>query len=233
MISVIIPTLNEEKNLANIIQNLKNQNFQNLEIIVSDGCSEDKTEEIAKENDCIFIKSKRRSPAHQRNVGAGLAKGDLLLFLDADSQIPKCFINKAILEFKNRNLGVASFYLRFNSKKQIYKIYSLSYNFLSYIFQYFRPLSVGAAIIVKKDNHFKINGFDEGVLVGEDHEYTSRIKKFDKFRMMRSTLFYFSPRRWEKEGHLQSLWKLTKMSIYILFKGPIRKKIINYEFGNY
>jgi len=233
MLSVIIPTLNEEKNLANIIQNLKEQNYQNFEIIVSDGYSKDKTEEIAKENKCVFVKSKKRSPAHQRNTGAKYAKGELLFFLDADSRFPKNFLNKTIIEFKDRNLGIAGFYLRFNSRKNIYKIYNVIYNFFAYIFQYFKPLSVGAAIIVEKSNHFKANGFDESILVGEDHEYASRIKKFTKFRIINSTIFYYSTRRWEKEGHLCSLWKLLKMSIYILFKGPIRKKIVDYDFGNY
>ncbi len=233
MISVIIPTLNEEKNLANIIKNLKEQCFNNFEIIISDGHSKDKTEDVANENKCIFIKNKERSPARQRNIGAKQAKGDLLLFLDADSQIPKNFLIKAFNEFNSRNLGIASFYLRFNSKKNIYKIYGAIYNLFCLMLQYFRPLSVGAAILVKKDLHFRVHGFDESILIGEDHEYANRIKKLAKFRMIKSTLFYFSPRRWEKEGHLHSLWKLIKMTIYILFKGPIRKKIIDYEFGNH
>ncbi len=233
MISVIIPTLNEEKNLANIIENLKTQNFNNIEIIVSDGYSEDKTEDIAKENRCIFIKSKERSPARQRNMGAQKAKGDLLLFLDADSRIPDNFLIQAYNEFNRRNLAIASFYLRFNSEKLIYKIYSKIYNFFCFLFQYFKPLSVGAAILVKKELHFKVHGFDESIILGEDHEYAARVKKISRFRIIKSTFFYFSPRRWEKEGHLHSLCKLAKMSIYILFKGPIRKKIVDYEFGKH
>jgi glycosyltransferase involved in cell wall biosynthesis len=233
MISVIIPTLNEEKNLANIISNLREQKFYNYEIVVSDGYSEDNTEKIAIENRCKFIKSKKRSPAHQRNNGVKLAKGEYLLFLDADSRIPNDFLETAFIEFKDRKLGIASFYLRFNSKKLIYKIYNRLYGLFCYLLQYYKPLSVGAATMVEKSLHLMSGGFDESILVGEDHEYAWRVKKISKFRMIKSTYFLFSPRRWEKEGHLITFFKLFKMSIYILFNGPIRKKIIRYDFGHY
>src|SRR6056297_2869965 len=110
MISVIIPTLNEEKNISKIISDIKKQNFKNFEIIVSDAYSKDKTEKIVIKNNCKFIKSKKRSPAQQRNVGAKYAKGKYLIFLDADSRIPQNFLNKAYEEFKKEKLAVASFY---------------------------------------------------------------------------------------------------------------------------
>ncbi len=233
MISVIIPTLNEEKKLSNILNDLKNQDFLNYEVIVSDGNSKDKTQFIARQNNCRLVVSDINSPAHQRNKGVEEAKYLNLLFLDADSRIPRNFLKNAYNEFIKRDLGVASFYLRFNSKKFIYKIYNFLYNSFCFVFQYFKPLSVGAAIMVKKEKHKKINGFDETIYVGEDHEYARQIKKIAKFRMLKSTFFYFSPRRWEKEGHIKSLLKIFKMSLYMTFYGPIRKKIVDYEFGDF
>lgn len=234
MLSIIIPTLNEEKNLANIIENIKNQNFNNYEIIISDANSQDNTKNIALNYNCKFISSKKQSPAHQRNNGVNLAKFDNLLFLDADSLIPNNFLLNAYKEFNKRQLDVACFYLRFNSKKIHYKLYNLIYNFLSYIFQYYKPLSVGAAIMSKKNAHNLVSGFDETIFIGEDHDYSRRIKKKKKkFRMIKSTFFYFSPRRWEKEGQLKSIFKIIKMSLYMIFFGSIKKKIVDYEFGKY
>ncbi len=230
MISIIIPTLNEEKNLPILINNISKQKFKNYEIIVSDGNSNDKTKEIALELKCKFISSDKKSPAHQRNKGVSLAKGSYLLFLDADSLIPNDFLDKAYNEFNQRKLDVASFYLRFNSRKVIYKLYNIIYNTLCFIFQFRQPLAVGAAIMSRKESHNLISGFDENIFVGEDHDYARRINKKMKFRMIKSTHFLFSPRRWEKEGHIVAIFKLIKMSLHILVKGPIRKKIVEYEF---
>ncbi len=234
MISIIIPTLNEEKTLTKLISSILKQDFKDYEIIVSDGNSTDKTKDIALSYNCKFINSNKKSPAYQRNNGLKLAKNEYLLFLDADSVIPENFLNKSYNEFINKKLNVASFYLRFNSSRFIYKIYNRIYNFLCLICQYYQPLSVGAAIMSKKTSHDLISGFNENVFVGEDHDYARRIKKGgNKFRMIKTTYFYFSPRRWEKEGHLLSLYKIFKMAIYLLLKGPIKKKIVEYEFGKY
>lgn len=234
MLSIIIPTLNEEKNLANLIDNINEQKFKNLEIIVSDGNSNDKTKEIALSYDCKFINSNKKSPADQRNNGVKLARGEYLLFLDADSMLPADFISKAYFEFIKRGLSVASFYLKFNSPKTIYLLYNILYNFLSYILQYYKPLAVGAAIMSKKSSHYSISGFDTDIYIGEDHDYARRIKKKNKkFRIIKSTYFLFSPRRWEKEGHIRSILKLIKISAYMTIYGPIRKKIVKYEFGKF
>jgi glycosyltransferase involved in cell wall biosynthesis len=234
MISIIIPTLNEEKNLARLIDNIKNQDFKDFEIIVSDGNSIDKTKEIALRYNCKFISCNNRGPAQQRNNGVKLAKGEYLLFLDADSLIPNNFLTKSYNEFIRRSLDVASYYIRFNSKKIIYKVYNGVYNFLCFIFQYHKPLAVGAAILSKKTSHSLVSGFDENIYVGEDHDYATRIKiKNKKFRMIKSTYFYYSPRRWEKEGQIKSIFKIIKISFYMIFSGPIRKKIVEYEFGKY
>ncbi len=234
MLSIIIPTLNEEKNLPAILKNIKEQDFNiNYEIIVSDANSKDKTQEIAKEKGCLLVGSLIKSPAHQRNQGAKLAQGDTLLFLDADSKIPTNFLKLAYQEFKNRQLVCAGLPLKFNTNKPIYKIYNKLYKLACSLTQYYKPLAVGAAIISEQAAHNKIKGFDETVLIGEDHDYAKRIKKIGKFRMIKSTYFYFSPRRWEKEGHLTTIFKILKMLVYTIFKGPIRKKIVKYDFGHY
>ena len=86
MLSIIIPTLNEEKYLPRLLESIRRQNFSDYEIIVSDGGSSDKTEEIAKSfKATFFVDSSIRHPSAQRNNGARISKGDTLLFLDADS----------------------------------------------------------------------------------------------------------------------------------------------------
>lgn len=233
MLSIIIPTLNEEKYLPRLLKSIKQQSFSNYEIIVSDGYSEDKTEDIAKQYGCNFISDKKRSPAHQRNRGAQVAKGDTLLFLDADVVLPANFLQKAYQEFRKRNLKVAGFYLRFNSKKKFYRLFELSYNLGSFFAQYFFPASVGVGIMSDRKKHFQVGAFDEKIFIGEDYDYIKRLSKKGRYRMIKSSFIYFSVRRLEKDGVISTLFKWIKSALYFILIGPIKRKIVDYDFGRY
>jgi glycosyltransferase involved in cell wall biosynthesis len=232
-LSIVIPTLNEEKYILDLLKSIKEQEYNNLEIIVSDGDSEDNTVKIAKENNCKVIISKKRHPSHQRNKGAKIADGEFILFLDADTRLPKMFLKNIINEFENRKLLGGGFYIKIEKKKLKYLILSKSLNFIFKISQRIIPSNIGIAIIVQKHIHKKINGFDEGIYIGEDYDYSKKVFKKGKFRMLKSSYIKYSPRRLEKEGYCTVILKWLKAALYFLFVGPIRKKIVKYDFGKY
>ncbi|MBU4512270.1 glycosyltransferase [Patescibacteria group bacterium] len=234
MLSIIIPTLNEEEYLPKLLNCLQSQKLKDDEIIVSDGDSKDNTVKIAKKHGCQVIISTKLSPAHQRNKGAQKAKGDLLLFLDADTLLPANFFQSVLKEFKKRKLDVASFYFKLNSNKLTYKIASVFGYINCFLFHRIHPISIGAGILAKKQYHKKIGGFDESLLIGEDHLYSASIKKSGgKFGLIKSRKILFSTRRFKKEGFFKVLFKWYYMTFYFLIRGPIKKKVIKYEFGNY
>lgn len=236
MLSIVIPTLNEEKYLECLLKLIKEQTFLNYEVIVSDGKSEDKTLEIAKKYQCKIAEGQKekRHPSIQRNLGADLATGELILFLDADTRFyDKNFLQKVVDDFQTRNLGVAGFYMDFESKKFFYKFYYCFYNFFAFLAQYLRPIGLGAAIIVKKEIHKKIEGFKEDLFIGEDQYYCDQAAKISKFRLIKKTKIFFSIRRFEKDGRWKLFFKILYGTLYVLLFGPIKKKIIKYEFGNH
>jgi glycosyltransferase involved in cell wall biosynthesis len=233
MLSIVIPTLNEEKYLPKLLSDIKAQKAINYEIIISDGDSKDKTIAIAKEFGCQTIVDKERSPARQRNNGAKIAKGDTILFLDADTELTNNFLFNSYNEFKERSLNSAGFYLIFNSRFFIYRFFEFFYRSACFLGQYFFPASVGVGIMVKSDNHRKVKGFDESIFIGEDYDYIKRLSKIGRYRMIRSTKLYFSVRRLEKEGVLRVLWKWFQGTLHFIIKGPIKKKIVDYKFGEY
>ena len=236
MISIIIPTLNEEKYLPLLLDSIKKQSYQDYEIIVSDGCSEDKTLEIAESYNCktIIAKKDKRHPSIQRNNGAKIAQGNILLFLDADTALPNDkFLETTINDFTKRKLGVAGFFMDFQSKKFFYRFYYCVYNSLAFLAQRIKPLAVGAGIIIKKELHDYINGFDEQVFIGEDQIYCEQAAKKEKFRLIKKTKIFFSIRRFEKTGRWKMFGNLVYSVLYVLIFGPIRKKIIDYDFGNF
>ena len=85
ILSIIIPTYNEEEYLPVLLDSIKKQNFEDYEVIIADANSTDKTREIASEYGCIITEG--GMPAVGRNNGAKIAKGEYLLFLDSDLKL--------------------------------------------------------------------------------------------------------------------------------------------------
>ena len=228
-LSIIVPTLNEEKYLPILISQLKKQTFQDFEIIVSDGGSTDKTREIAQNFGCKVVDG--GLPAKARNEGAKVAKGELFLFLDADNiYLPEDFLEKAIDEFERRNLGVAGFPL-YVAGNFIDKIVYFLYNLWVKITQKFFPLACNV-ILTKREVFEKVGGFDEEVFVGEDHDFAQRAAKVSKFGFIeKAGKVITSARRLEKEGRLKTYLKYILAGIHFYFLGPPKKKIFNYEFN--
>lgn len=232
-LSIVIPALNEEKYIPRLLTSIKDQEYHDYEIIVSDANSEDNTVKIAKDYNCKVVISKKRHPSHQRNQGAKIAKGDIILFLDSDTRLPKMFLKNIINEFENRQLLGGGFYIKIKKKKLKYKILSKTLNGIFKISQRIVPSNIGIAIIVQKQIHNTINGFDENIYIGEDYDYSKKVFKKGKYRMLKSSYIEYSPRRLEKEGFFTVISKWLKAALYFIFIGPIRKKIVNYDFGKY
>jgi len=234
MVSIIIPTLNEEKFLPLLLSSIKAQSFSDYEIIISDGGSKDNTKKVALDNNCKFVlDTEHHHPSWQRNNGAAIATGEILLFLDADTILQDNFLDKVIKEFNDKKLGGGGFYIKFNPNKTSYNIYSSLYNFFCFIRQYFAPASIGAGIIAKREIHNKINGFDTEIYLAEDYDYCYRVSRQGKFRMLTSCRLLYSSRRLQKEGGMITGLKWGAMALFTLFNLRIKKKIIKYDFGKY
>jgi len=229
MLSIIIPTLNEEKYLPRLLKSIKQQDFLDCEIIVADAGSQDKTVEIAKNFGCKIVKG--GLPAHGRNQGAKTAQGNIFLFLDADLILPENFLIDLLGEFRQRKLSAASTLLA-PQGKQIDKVFFGIYNFWAKISQRFLQHG-GQVILVKSKIHEKINGFDEEIKLGEDHVYLREAVRFGKFGFLSSTFAFSSSRRFEKDGRFKTYLKYVLGGVYMLFLGPIKSDIFKYRFDHY
>lgn len=92
-ISVIIPTYNEQGTIKKCIKSLKDQSYKQLEIIIVDDGSNDNTLSILKKTPGILLFSQNhQGPGTARNLGSKKAKGEILVFADADMTFDKDFI---------------------------------------------------------------------------------------------------------------------------------------------
>jgi len=227
MLSIIIPTLNEEKYLPLLLESIKKQDFKNYEVIIADAGSTDKTVEIAKKYRARIAKG--GLPAKGRNEGAKIAKGNVFLFLDAEAVLPEHFLKKVLLEFKERKLGIASCGLEPITKNKAYKIlndilYNWPVRLLENVFVYTYNF-----ILVKKEVHKKIQGFDEGITLGEDHAYSREAAKIAKFGFLKLSKLTLLPRRFEHEGWLTISAKYYFCNLYNIFFGDIRSNLFRYD----
>ncbi|MCK4474144.1 glycosyltransferase [Candidatus Parcubacteria bacterium] len=230
MLSIIIPTFNEENYLPFLLQSLKKQQFRDFEVIVADAGSEDKTIEIARNYGCKICSG--GLPAQGRNKGAETAKGDIFLFMDADNiYLPENFLDCLIKEFKQRNLDVASFPIFPQGNgfdKFAYKIYN---NFVN-LSQKFVAHATNS-VLVKKKIFQAINGFDEKIKIAEDHDFAKRAFKISKFGFIKTKPVLTSTRRFEKDGRLKTYSKYLLAGLHILILGPVKSDIFNYRFNEY
>lgn len=235
MVSIVIPTLNEEKYLPRLLESIKGQEFSEYEVIVSDGGSNDQTSVIAASWGAEFIVDDSiKHPSAQRNNGAKAAKGEILLFLDADSVLPSGFLLAASQEFSQKKLSAAGFFVRFNPDRPAYRIYSGVSNLICRFKQYTKhPAAIGAGIMSSRAVHEEINGFDLEVLLAEDYDYCERASQKGKFRMIESVKILYSARRIEKEGFWRSGLKWLHMGVYTMTHRKIRKEVIKYDFGKF
>lgn len=182
LVSVIIPTKNEEKNISRCLISVKKQNFP-CEIIVVDNYSADKTVALAKNYTAlVFCKGNERSA--QRNFGAKKAHGKWLLFIDADNQLAPNVIREALNTASKNNLDAVIIPERVKGKTFWAKCLDLEKQL------YQNQQNILAARFFKKETFLKFGGYDENLIAGEDWDLHQRMTNagFKVFKI-KSTMY--------------------------------------------
>ena len=227
-LSVIIPTLNEEKCLPVLLSNLAKQSYKDFEVIVIDGNSTDKTEAKAdlfsKRLNIRFFKVDKRNVSYQRNFGARMSTANILVFLDADTIIPSNFFKKVSETFKGKGPDLLTTYIKTDEKG--IKPIEVGSNI---IFELTRiigsPALYGSMVAVKKKAFESVNGFDEKIGYKEDTKLAQDIyKKGYKYLVLRDTYYYWSLRRFKKLGTVKTLQKYFLLNL---------GKTLDYQMGGH
>lgn len=231
MLSIIIPTLNEDKFLPNLLESVKAQDLDSeFEVIVADNHSTDTTRPIARSFGCRVVDG--GNPAEGRNAGANAAQGDIFLFLDADVILPQGFIRTALDEFDLRYLEVACAKSRpITDDKDFIKFHELSNWFLE-TFQWLRIHGTGFCTMATRRVHERIGGFDQTMKLGEDNDYVRRAGKLGKYSVFKKAQVEISTRRLEKEGTKKITQKYALASACLLLKIDLPENV-DYTFGDY
>lgn len=231
MLSIIIPTLNEEKHLPFLLESLKKQTFRDFEIIVADNHSKDRTREIALQFGCLVTSG--GLPSAGRNAGARQASREWLLFLDADVLLPPDFLEKALEEIQEKMLDLATPFIEPLSQNKIDKFFCHFYNFYAKLTEPLWPHAPGFCIFVRKELFQKVGGFDENTRLAEDHDFIVKASRYGRFGLLTSVKIPFSVRRFEKDGRLNIALKYLGVEFHRAFLGPIQHDRFRYRFAHF
>ncbi len=210
-ISIIIPTLNEAKNIQLTLATINTAT--DIEVIVVDGGSEDDTVAITKQyckqnagdGDIKSIKiiSGYRGRALQMNAGAAAATGEILLFLHADTRLPAEFdvmVRKIFSAPISKSKIVAgAFTLKIDAKGMGLRLVEWGVKLRSHLWQ--MPYG-DQAIFLKKQTFEEIGGFPE-LPIMEDFELIGRLKSLGKITIVPVPVVT-SARRWLQKGIFQT-----------------------------
>jgi len=200
LVSVVVTTKNEENNLANCLQSIRNQTYPEgkIEIIVVDNYSSDKTIEIAKKfTDKVYSKGSQRSA--QLNFGVQKAKGEYILYPDADMILSE----KVILECvdKCQNEG----YIALCIPEEIFGN-GFWIDVRDFERSFYNATCIDASRFVRRDKFLEIAGFDENLDFGpDDWDFDRRVKEAGKVGIISACLYHnegrFNLKRYlEKKG---------------------------------
>jgi len=192
--SIIIPAYNEENYLKSTLESIKSQNYKEIEtIVVCNGCT-DNTEKIAREysNKVIIIKEKNVSKS--RNLGAQEAKGDFLIFLDADTLLFQEVISKI-----SDQLEKGHFYGTVAGKSELKGLSPFISLKTKEIINKFYPWSNGI-IFCNKEDFIKTKGFNPNLKFGELRPFYNQIKQYSKYKKLNTTYVVTSQRRIKNWG---------------------------------
>jgi glycosyltransferase involved in cell wall biosynthesis len=228
-ISIIIPTLNEEKLIARTLgqfDDITKKKFD-LEVIVSDGGSTDSTVSIAKKYaDKIIVHNEtyRQNISQGRNRGAEISSGNVLIFLNADTKISDLdLFFKLILEEINSDhiVAIACKVKVFkNEEKKADKIFHFLYNnYVRFLNKFVMGMGRGECHILNRNIFDVCGGYDEKLFAGEDFDLYRRIHKFGKISFLKNCLIYESPRRYRKFGYVKVFWDWSINSIWVTLFG--------------
>ncbi len=168
-VSVVITTKNEEKNMENCLQSIKNQIYKNIELVVVDNFSKDKTVEISKKYTAkVYFKGNERSA--QRNFGVKVASGEYILYLDADMILSPTTIEECVIKCESDGFDALYVPEKIVGEGFWIKVRDFERSF-------YTGTVIDAVRFIRRGLFLQVGGFDETLVGPEDWDLDRKIRK--------------------------------------------------------
>jgi glycosyltransferase involved in cell wall biosynthesis len=213
MLSFIVPAYNEEHELPQALAALRvaaDKSGQPYEILVVDDDSSDATAEIARRAGAIVVPVRRRQIAAVRNAGAAAARGEVLFFVDADTQISPEHISGALRALAAGCVGGGARVTTDGSLPLWGHIFVWAFCTIYFAVN----LGAGAFLFTTRENFRAAGGFDEQLFAGEEVYFTLALKKLGRFKLLREPVITSG-----RKLRMHSARHILSQSIAIVFRG--------------
>jgi glycosyltransferase involved in cell wall biosynthesis len=237
--SLVIPTLNEANYLPLLLHDISTQTFSNYEVIVVDAQSKDDTIKQAKKigpqlKKLTIIETNKPNVSIQRNLGGKVARGEYILFNDADNRLPPYFLQGLKYRLTIDHPDLFTTWCAADSANSADKtIISLVNTALEVSFQINKPGALGAFIGVNRQAFQNSNGFNTNISFAEDSEFTRRMaSQGHQVRLFRDPRYYYSFRRFRRQGTLKAIRNYAKLYTKTLLKAEINQPV-EYPMGGH
>lgn len=218
-LDIVIPSLNESKNLKNLLPYLKSHKM-NAEvgiIVVGAKGTTDDSAEICRSAAIRYLKAKKSCRAHQMNLGASASDADILMFLHADVFPPQDFVQLIHEALRSHDYGIFSY--RFDSDSFLLRLNSLATRHKS-------MFSGGGdqCLFITRALFDAKGGFSEEQIFMEDFELFSRLKAHGSYALIPSPS-KVSPRKYQHNSWLRvNLVNLLAMTRFYMGSSPVALK---------
>lgn len=225
--SLIVPTLNEAKYISKLLTDLSHQTYADFELIVVDGHSDDRTLEVCRQYAAKLkpqiIDSQVRHVCTQRNLGARHARGQVLLFIDADMRLPTYFLQGIKYRLESEPADVATSYAApdrtYRQSVPITQALNLGLE-LAKNSQF--PLINEGMTIISKTAFERLGGFDDTVDFAEGRKLLSQAVKLGlRYSVYKDPTYEYSVRRIRKYGLLRVSSAMARYALSELFSIPL------------
>jgi rSAM/selenodomain-associated transferase 2 len=203
-LSIVMPVLNEAGHLDATLRALAPLQQRGVEVIVVDGGSDDDTVEVAKRQGILVCVSPR-GRARQMNTGAALARGDMLLFLHADTQLPPD-ADRLVAQAIARGAVWGRFDVTIPGQSALLPVVAALMNIRSR----WTGIATGdQALFVKREIFQRLGGFPDQPLM-EDIELSRRLCRLSRPACLRAKVTT-SGRRWDTRGAWSTIFLMWRL----------------------
>lgn len=198
----------------------------NVQLVVSDGGSNDRTLEIARTLAHRVVENSegvKQTISLGRNQGAKYAAGDVFVFLNADTLVkdPDYFFRRIAEEIDARGLAAITCSVEIypHERKTIDKYYHGFYNWFFYMMnQVGMAMGRGECHIMKREVFEGVGGYASRIAAGEDYDMFRRLEKIGRIKFLKDLVVYESPRRYRKYGYayVTASWFMNFLAVQFL-----------------
>lgn len=214
--TIVIPTLNEELEVQSCLLPLQRFREQDVEVIVVDGGSFDKTPELV-DGYCDQYISMERGRAIQMNAGTLRAKGEIIFFLHVDTRLPDNFL-ELISSMSVNGFYWGRFDVKLSGQHWLFRVIETMMNLRSRL----TGIVTGDQVIFLSKNLYReVGGFPEIELM-EDIEMSRKLKNITSPLCLREKVMT-SSRRWEKNGIISTMVRMWWLRFsYFIGVDPVK-----------